>query len=237
MKKLSIFIGLLLCQQLYAGVIITGTRIIFPSNQNTVTVQLNNPADEPALIQTWLDDGDPLVMPEAGIIPFVVIPPVVEILPKKGQMLRLISNGAEKLPQDRESMYWFNILDIPAVSEDKINENRLNISIRSRIKLFYRPNKLMMSQAKAFESVKSNYNEKKQALYMGNSSPYYLNILNIDLINGSEKFIYSEPLIIAPFSSEVIKVKTLFIPKNINLNIINDYGATEEHQFRVEHIE
>ncbi len=64
----------------FAGVTITGTRIIFPSNQNTVTVQLNNPDDRPALIQAWLDNGDPHQIPEADKIPFILTPPWPKLL-------------------------------------------------------------------------------------------------------------------------------------------------------------
>ena len=40
-----------------ADVTIAGTRIIFPSTAKSVSVQLNNIGDQPALIQAWLDDG------------------------------------------------------------------------------------------------------------------------------------------------------------------------------------
>ena len=237
MKILSIFIGLLLCQPIYAGVTITGTRVIFPSNQSTVTVQLSNSENQPALIQAWLDDGDPTVMPEAGEIPFILTPPVVEMSPNKGQMLRLISNGTEKLPQDRESMFWFNILDIPAVSDDVKNQNILNISIRSRIKLFYRPHKLAMTQDQAFDSFKPKYNRQINELIIENPSPYYLNILDMNLNDDKGKFQYKESITIAPYSTEKINMSLSFTPKILSINLINDYGAIEAHQAQVESVE
>lgn len=51
----------------------------------------------------------------------------------------------EALPNDRESIFWLNILDISAKPkfENKnnlnVNSNYLQLPIHSRIKLFYRP--------------------------------------------------------------------------------------------------
>ncbi len=56
----------------------------------------------------------------------------------KGQSWRLVFNGS-RLPQDRESLFWFNLLDIPPEPKNGKTDNYLQLAIRSRIKLFYRP--------------------------------------------------------------------------------------------------
>ena len=43
-----------------ANVVITGTRVIYPSNQKTVSVQLTNVGTKPSLVQAWIDNGDPI---------------------------------------------------------------------------------------------------------------------------------------------------------------------------------
>lgn len=234
MQCLSIA-SFLFAQNIYAGITITGTRIIFPSNQSSITVQLNNPTDDPAIVQAWLDDGDPLLIPEAERIPFILTPPVSQVLPRKGQMIRLIGHGVEKLPQDRESMYWFNILDIPAISESDKNQNKLNISIRSRIKLFYRPNKLTMSQEKAFNLVEFQYNESDKKLNIINSSPYYLNFDHLAFIDKLNKEDYLEIIVAKPYSEESISIKGGVTPKNIEFGLINDYGAVQKFDRPVEY--
>ncbi len=70
--------------------------------------------------------------------PFIVLPPIVRIEPGKGQSWRLVFNGS-RLPQDRESLFWFNLLDIPPEPKNGKTDNYLQLAIRSRIKLFYRP--------------------------------------------------------------------------------------------------
>ena len=154
-KFLVTLITLICSQTLFAGVIVTGTRIIFPSDQQAVTVQLANPLEVPALVQGWLDNGDSKTIPDANEVPFILTPPLVQIEPKKGQMIRIIAKDVDQLPKDRESIYWFNILDIPPVATEKTDENKLQVSIRTRLKLIYRPVKLEMGQEKAFKALKT----------------------------------------------------------------------------------
>jgi P pilus assembly chaperone PapD len=215
----------------FAGVTITGTRIIFPSNQNTVTVQLNNPDDRPALIQAWLDNGDPHQIPEADKIPFILTPPLAQIASNKGQMLRLIAKDTSALPQDRESLYWFNILDMPASEQvETAEKNKLQVSIRSRIKLFYRPVNLKISQEKAFSSVTFKYNETNKSMTVNNSSPYYVNFYNVSLNPEKENFVYADPLMVAPYSTESFKPAIQFKPQKISYLLINDYGGNQAYQ-------
>ncbi|QIO10239.1 fimbrial biogenesis chaperone [Acinetobacter lanii] len=224
----------LISQNIHAGVVITGTRIIYPSNQSSVTVQLSNPGEHPSLIQSWLDDGNPSSIPEAGKIPFILTPPVTQVLPKKGQMIRLIAHKAEQLPQDRETMYWFNILDIPAVEESDKAQNKLNISIRSRIKFFYRPVKLSTTQEKAFKSANVNYDLSKKKIVINNNSAYYLNFQYLRLNADQKKSEYPESILIQPFETQELSPKIEFTPKKIEYGLINDYGAVQNFEKNIE---
>ena len=49
--------------------------------------------------------------------------------------------GAEHLPQDRETVYWLNVLEIPPKPKagSDAAEDDLQLAVRSRLKLFYRP--------------------------------------------------------------------------------------------------
>ena len=78
-KFLVTLITLICSQTLFAGVIVTGTRIIFPSDQQAVTVQLANPLEVPALVQGWLDNGDSKTIPDANEVPFILTPPLFQI--------------------------------------------------------------------------------------------------------------------------------------------------------------
>lgn len=229
--KLVIALMSCLTSATFAGVTITGTRIIFPANQQATTVQLNNSSDMPAMVQAWLDNGNPKEIPEAKDMPFILTPPLAQIKPKSGQMIRLLAKDTASLPTDRESVYWFNILDIPATVQEAETEktNKLQVSIRSRIKLFYRPTKLKISQKKAFSSVQVQYDATKKTVEISNPSPYYLSFERIDFKNNKDQFSYTDPLMVAPFATETIKPDFKFHPVQANYLLINDYGGSEEH--------
>ena len=116
--------ALLLTQAAAASVIINGTRVVYPGNEREVTVKLDNHGTSPALVQAWLDDGDPKVTPENSDAPFVLTPPISRIEPHKGQTLRLMYTG-KPLPQDRESVFWLNVLEVPPTPTDEGAKNYL----------------------------------------------------------------------------------------------------------------
>lgn len=221
-------------QSIFSGVTITGTRIIFPSNQSTVTIQLTNPDERPALVQTWLDDGDPRQIPDVDKIPFLITPPLTQIAAKKGQMLRLIAKDTKSLSKDRESLYWFNILDIPPSADKDDVPNKLQVSIRSRIKMLYRPVNLPMTQGKAFSAVQFKYIESTRSILINNPSPYYLSFYNIELTKDNESKVYIEPLMVVPYSSETFSPSISFKPKKLIYTLINDYGANQSYSFFLE---
>ncbi|WP_202740669.1 molecular chaperone [Acinetobacter sp. 'aerobic (ED)'] len=229
--KLATVLMCCLASSSFAGVTITGTRIIFPASQQTATVQLTNSSAKPAMVQAWLDNGDSKTIPEAGEVPFILTPPLTCIEAKKGQMIRLIQKGTSALPQDRESVYWFNILDIPATVQQQENQatNKLMVSIRTRIKLFYRPEKLGMSQQKAFSSLHFQYDAANKAISIHNPSPYYINFEHVDFKNAKQQFAYSEPLMVAPYATETIKPELKFHPTQASYLLINDYGGSVAH--------
>lgn len=121
-----------------ASMVIDGTRIIFSGDKKEIAVRATNMGETPSLTQVWVDDGRVQNQPEKDSAPFIVLPPIVRIEPVKGQSWRLVFNGS-RLPQDRESLFWFNLLDIPPEPKNGTAINYLQLAIRSRIKLFYRP--------------------------------------------------------------------------------------------------
>lgn len=43
----------------FASVTIIGTRVIYPATEKEVTVRLDNHGNQPALVQAWIDNGNP----------------------------------------------------------------------------------------------------------------------------------------------------------------------------------
>ena len=132
-----------------AGIVVDGTRVVYPAAKREVTLHISNPGDEPSLVQAWLDAGDAHAKPGESKVPFVMTPPLFRLDPTKGQSLRLVYTH-EPLPADRESLFWLNVLDIPprgATNPDL--PNQLELAFKHRMKVFFRPVGLTGSAADA----------------------------------------------------------------------------------------
>src|SRR6218665_4119860 len=97
-----------------ASVVIDGTRVVYPEGKSEVTVRMTNEGKDPKLVQIWIDDGDRQVSPEKISVPFVVLTPIFRMDPNKGQSARIQYTGSKQLPADKESVFWLNVLEIPA---------------------------------------------------------------------------------------------------------------------------
>ena len=52
-----------------AEIVIHGTRVIYPSDAREVTLQVSNNGSKPALVQAWIDEGDPKSTPDQSKSP------------------------------------------------------------------------------------------------------------------------------------------------------------------------
>ncbi len=102
----------------FADIIISGTRIIYNADKKDVNVRLENKGNRPLLIQNWLDTGDDNanIQPDQSAV--YRDPPVSRVEPKRGQTVKVMYTGATALPKDRESVYWFNVLEVPPKPKD-----------------------------------------------------------------------------------------------------------------------
>ncbi|MFC6339119.1 fimbria/pilus periplasmic chaperone [Pseudomonas sp. CCM 7891] len=179
----------LLAPPSHAGVIIHGTRVIYPAEQQEVAVRLENKGPRPALVQTWLDTGDRHSTPATAQTPFTLSPPIFRIEPHQQQALRLRYSG-EPLPTDRESLFWLNVLEVPPRSEDAAQNNQIELSFRTRLRVFLRPQVLPypVGSAPAKLQWKLVAHEQGFALQATNPTPYHISLASIDLLSDGKRF-------------------------------------------------
>ncbi len=95
-----------------ASLSVIGTRFIYPAGVSALTIRVGNVGTRPALVQAWLDRGDETADPSAVTVPFILSPPLLRMDPQETQALQLRHTG-EPLPDDRESLFWVNLLEVP----------------------------------------------------------------------------------------------------------------------------
>ncbi|KJG00519.1 molecular chaperone, partial [Raoultella planticola] len=116
MKHIALFFCFIFSVAANANnIIVNGTRFIYPGNEKEITVQLSNTADRPALAQAWLDNGNADATPDTITTPFIITPPISRVDAKSGQTLRIKLGSAAGLAQNKETLWWLNLLEIPPV--------------------------------------------------------------------------------------------------------------------------
>lgn len=224
--------ALLLCPPANAGIVINGTRVIYPAQSREVTVQVNNVGDAPSLVQAWIDSGNADQTPEDSDAPFVLTPPISRVEPGSSQALRVIYSGHE-LPADRETVFWLNVLDVPPAPEGAASgdQNYLQVAFRSRLKLFFRPQGLKGQANDAAQALA--WTRSREHLRVENPTPYHVTLAEVlALVGGKETVVESQGRMIAPGQSLefIVPVAT----DQVRFRTINDYGGRIDRTIRLD---
>ncbi|TPG06512.1 molecular chaperone [Rhodanobacter glycinis] len=219
-----------------ASVVIAGTRVVFPAANGEVTVRLNNDGSQPALVEAWIDSGDPASTPDTANVPFLITPPLVRMNAGKGQSLRIVYTG-QPLPKDRESLFWLNVLEIPPKPTAKPGEeqNTLQFAVRSRLKLFFRPPNLADEPNAAARQVtwKVVADGNGYALEVHNPTPYYITFSKLSLSVDNVSHMPGNGMV-APLSTLHLPVKDLARAPAagtvVDYTTINDFGAATTYK-------
>lgn len=241
-KKISDFlifclITCVMSSSAMASVTIIGTRVIYPASEKEVTVRLNNKSDQPALVQAWIDDGNPNEAVDKINVPFVLLPPVFRMEANKGQTLRIVFTGAN-LPTDKESIFWLNVLDIPPRDKSLANQNQLQMAVRSRIKIFYRPAQFDQVQAnKAASGLVWRHGSKANTLSATNNSPFFVNVSQIDAEdNAGRKLTLEKGEMLVPGETKEFPMKGMSanqIKTTFKYQYLDDFGAARNVETKI----
>ncbi len=215
-----------------AALVLNGTRVVFPERERDVTVRVENTSEQPVLAQSWIDDGRIDVPPEQLQVPFVVAPSLKRVEPGRGAVLRITHTPAA-LPGDRESVYWLNVLEVPASQKD--SDNQLRFGFRTRIKLFFRPTALADGADAAPDQLvwkavaaTSGGGKREFMLEVTNPTPYYVSFGKVESDPGGT-FVSAGGGMVEPFGSARFElpgsVASPHKPAIVRYMVIDDYGG------------
>ena len=215
-----------------AGITLGGTRIIYPQKLKETSIMVKNDGDKDIMVQSWVD-------PDASSpdldVPFALTPALSRLGAKKQQSLRVFYSG-QGLPSDKESVFWLSVQEIPQMSEQ---ENTLQIAVRQRIKIFYRPTGLSGTQDESVHQLKWKMISEDGKLWLlaSNPSQYHISFGAVFLkVAGKSYDVQSKML--APGAREKFLVKGASpsasqIKAVVDFNSIDDYGAPKSHTVEV----
>lgn len=210
-----------------AGITLDGTRVIFAAPAKETSVVVRNQGSNDIMVQSWVE---PDTNGPATDVPFAITPPLVRLGGNKQQILRILYQG-QGLPTDKESVFWLAVQEIPQKAKD---ENTLQIAIRQRVKLFYRPANLPDTAANAAKSLQWKLVEQngKAALSVTNPSAYHVSFSGstVTLRNGKDKGTATAEML-APGATRTVEIKGSAGMRSgattVEFDSINDYGGLD----------
>lgn len=199
-----------------AAVALDRTRVIFDGAQKSMSLNVRNDNTKlPYLAQSWVEDENGNKIQS----PLMALPPLQRLEPGAKSLVKIqLAPGAEaKLPQDRESLFYFNLREIPPKSN---KSNVLQLALQTRVKMFYRPMALAQNQSNG----ETPWQEQLTLTHQGdryqvnNPTPYY-----VTLVGTGESDM--KPLMLAPKSSADLGVRAATMGSQPRVAYINDWGG------------
>lgn len=195
------------------GITVGGTRIIYDGGKKEASLSVTNSDSNPYLIQSWAETQSG----GADKAPFIVTPPLFRLDGGQQNLLRIVRTG-DKLPEDRESLYWLNVKSIPGTDKEG-NSNSLQIAVKTRIKLIFRPASLKGVPEDVADSL--IWTQHGNRITVRNPTPFIMNFKQVRIGGNVLKGVtYVLP------KSEATFVVPAGVGGKVNWKLISDYGGT-----------
>ncbi|QXH48405.1 molecular chaperone [Pseudomonas xanthosomatis] len=210
----------------HAALTMSSTRIVLDSDKTSASIIIRNPSQQPYAVQAWVNTADDTA---AVAVPFLVVPQLFRLSPGKEQQVQ-INHLPNALPNDRESLFFFNAQEIPQASPEA--GNTLNIALRTRIKLFYRPQSITgtpSGQLKQLEFSLHDNNGQAQ-LQVHNPTPYHFTFSRMEVSGTGQPVALKALEMVAPFARQVYPAPGIKPADGmqVRFSIINDFGGSSE---------
>lgn len=222
MKVMNILLLLLVSGRATAGVMPSHSRVVYHDQDKEQTLMLANTNPYPVIVQTWVDHGEGT--PDSQNIPFISLPPLLKIEPYGIKGVRIIYNHTT-LPRDKESLFWFNIYEIPPEKIAPPPENSVLVTMNTQIKLFFRPSGITIPPEEAIKQL-SCKQTAATLLTCSNPSQVYISIIAVSL-NSPGKNVKAKDvdMVMSPYSQKTFQFnRVISTPKEIEFVYINDFG-------------
>ncbi|ROL74337.1 pilus assembly protein [Pseudomonas protegens] len=209
--------------QASAGIMLSGTRIILNAEQHSVSTIVSNLTGNDITVQTWVSD---VKDSKDSLTPFIALPALFKVRAGEEQVVRIIKTPGP-LPEDRESLFYFNAQEIPLL--DHQQGNPLKVVQCTRAKLFYRPGNLPGTPQEAPSQLQWKLLDQPSGtvLRVTNPSAYHVTFMGLRIMGGGRPIELNDVGMVTPRSSQDYRLnhKLKSTTATVEFSIINDYGG------------
>jgi len=200
------------------------TRVIaLESDKETNIKLLNDDKNHDYLVQSWVEDQNG----NDKNLPVILTPPLFKIgAGREGKLRMVIVPG--KVPQDRESVYWLWIQEIPPVI--KTQGNQLQVAVRTRLKIFIRPTTLKENASDTVNKLQWQVsNEGGEKWFIAkNPTEYYASFSELSVTTGGKPVALADKKTMVPAKGETryaLPAGVAGKSGTLNYSVINDFGG------------
>lgn len=221
-----------------ASVVMLNTRVIFPGDAQSQTLQFTNNDKIPYVMQMWSDINNPSSTPDNADAPFITVPAMFRIEPNVGQSVRLIFTG-KNLPQDRESVFYLNSVQVPPKNTSG-GENQMMVILKNRVKIFYRPKSIIGGPDNVTRQLhfKLKQDSGRWVLNVKNESGYYATVIAASVVTGKNEVSFPAGMISPKSSVDWAlnkQVSSIANASKVKFTVINDYGGQTKAEADLNH--
>lgn len=207
--------------------------------EREASVQILNEGARPVLVQTWVDTGDETMEVELIDAPFIVDLPVFRLDPGRSRRVRvLMTRSPAGLPADRESVYWFNVMEIPPKPAASTGRNYLQISFRTRLKLFFRPAAIAAADQPEHDPMRFAMGRDalgQPVIRIDNPAPLHRSMVVLTIVSPEGEQIRLEPDMLSPFQQMALPLKGNEAWTNrpglrARFSTVDDHGGVREDE-------
>lgn len=213
-----------------ASVTLGATRLIYNESNDSISLSVNDDDKTPYLVQSWVstyanaaESGKPAALTEVSNIPFIVTPPLFKMESGDSNTLNIVKTSQSTLPNDRESIFYLNVKAIPGKVKD--NNSSIMISVKSSLKLFYRPAQIEGDKA-ANAWAQLSFQQQGKSLIAKNPTPYYITFY--ELVADGNKINEPQNSMVAPYGKLTYPVKGSV--RTISWKAIGDLGQITDEK-------
>lgn len=209
-----------------AAINVDRTRIIMDGKDKSVSVTLdNNDRHAPNLAQSWVTDAD-----GNKTSTLLVLPPLQRIDAGQKSQVRItqVRSLTARLPQDRETLFWFNVRSIPPKPDEA---NVLQLAVQSRLKLFYRPASVMKNDSSDRPERRLVAEREGEHLTLKNPTPYHITVAWLGTQRSQRLSGFRDSVMVPPFGSLPVKAGLPVNAVQLWVGYVDDYGGLQMNRY------
>ena len=195
------------------GLSVSSSRIIIDGGRTSSSIVLSNASSIPYLTRVLIED-------ESGNKEeqLIAVPPVAYSPPGRQIRFQVVVLAPEKLPVDRESVFYFHSHSVPG---NQNSNNALNVALDNRLKVFYRPSGIEGNMVAAIEGLR--WTLKGGVLQATNPSKFNVSLIGVGI---DQSYKQLDHCVIAPEQSVRFRLKKQYPNKvTVRWAAMDDYGS------------